>query len=110
MFYKNYHLYSGSGDFKVAIHTNQGTTIALDVFPELSLCSSNCIIYKRRNKFEEIMQNGGVYIYLQDIENVSYISQFQDYASILAGALLAWIVELLVHIILVWERLILPDN
>lgn len=56
------------------------------------------------------MQNGGVYIYLQDIENVSYISQFQDYASILAGALLAWIVELLVHIILVWERLILPDN
>lgn len=37
MFYKKYHLYSGSGDFKVTIHTNQGTTIALDVFPELSL-------------------------------------------------------------------------
>ncbi len=104
--YEKNDFYGYSDDFQISIILNQGKTLVLDIFPEPSLKNSRCISYKGRKKLEEIIENQGVYIYLQDIEKANKISRFQNYASLLAGAILAWIVELFVSIILVWKRLV----
>ena len=104
--YEKNDFYGYSDDFQISIILNQGKTLVLDIFPEPSSKNSRCISYKGRKKLEEIIENQGVYIYLQDIELANIFSRFKFYVSLLACSILDWIVELFVSIILVWKRLV----
>lgn len=98
-----------SDNFTIAMLYKSGSMVINNIFPEPSFVTSKAIIFKGKQKIDEIIRNNGVYFYLQNLEKVKWFSRFQNLASLLSGAILAWMIDLIVSIILIWKELIKCD-
>lgn len=95
-----------SDDFFIIMNYKSGSIVINNIYPEPSMVTSNAIIFKGRKKISEVINNNGIYFYLQNLEKIKWLSRFQNFASLLSGAILAWIVDLLINIIVIWKEII----
>lgn len=75
------------------------------IYPEPDNMNFSTIIYSTQEKMREVCKNGGVVIQAEDIELVNRRNRLAFIYSILLGAVIAFWIDVLIHVIVKWRNL-----
>ena len=75
------------------------------IVPEPSIYNISEIIYRGKDKIHEVIKNGGVFIQVTDPTLKSESEKMQIINTVLAGTLLAFCLDIIVHLVKKWRRL-----
>ena len=77
----------------------------INIYPQPSKVSPGRLEYRGRTKFMEIWKNGGIYFLIENL-NKKAISERKVYLyTILLGGALAFLLDIIVHLIIKWRNL-----
>lgn len=82
------------------------TPLKIDyVYPEPDLINFSYVYYKSTEKIQKVRENKGVIVQAEDIELMNYKNRMAFIYSILLGAVVAFWLDVLIHLIVKWRNL-----
>lgn len=93
-----------AGKDSLGIYTNPKEIIT--IFPEPDVVRLNKICYQTPAKIKSVLDNGGLYVFMEDINKRKDIEKRTFLCTVLFGAALAFMIDIFVNLIIKWRNLV----
>lgn len=93
-----------AGEDSLGIYTNPKEIIT--IFPEPDIIRLNKICYKTPAKIKSVLDNRGLYVFMEDINRRKDIERRTFLCTVLFGAALAFMLDIFVNLIIKWRNLV----
>lgn len=93
-----------AGEDSLGIYTDPKEIIS--IFPEPDIIRLNKICYETPEKIKAVLDNGGLYVFIEDINRRKDIERRTFLCAVLLGAALAFMLDIFVNLIIKWRNLV----
>lgn len=93
-----------SGADSLGIYTNPKEIIS--IFPQPDIIRLNKICYNSPSKIKSVLDNHGLYIFMEDINKRKQIENRAFLCTVLFGAAIAFMLDIFVNLIIKWRNLV----
>lgn len=93
-----------SSEDSLGIYTSPKEIIS--IFPEPDVVRLNRICYQTPAKIKSVLDNGGLYVFMEDINKRKDIERRTFLCTVLFGAALAFMLDIFVNLIIKWRNLV----
>lgn len=93
-----------AGEDSLGIYTDPKEIVS--IFPEPDIIRLNRICYETPEKIKAVLDNGGLYVFLEDINRRKDMEKRTFLCAVLLGAALAFMLDIFVNLIIKWRNLV----